>query len=133
MIGGFEKMINYKRLALGIALGALAGIVCVSGLSVSLPNASVLFLAGAWYNRLIIGAIIGLAGEIKIIKKEDNIINALIRGIILGFFYNSSFLFLSSRRTYFFYFCRNCLRCFNRYNLYNFDKEQRPKVKQRDF
>ena len=97
-----------KRLIVGTVLGAILGIFCVIGVSLRLPdpvypNATV-YLIGAWYNRVVMGSLIGLAGGIKLYKNEDNILNSIIRGAIIGAFVSVSFSFLSQaiELTYFF-------------------------------
>lgn len=100
--------IKIKRLIVGTVLGAILGIFCVIGVSLRLPdpvypNATV-YLIGAWYNRVVMGSLIGLAGGIKLYKNEDNILNSIIRGAIIGAFVSVSFSFLSQaiELTYFF-------------------------------
>ena len=97
-----------KRLIVGTVLGAILGIFCVIGVSLRLPNPvypnATVYLIGAWYNRVVMGSLIGLAGGIKLYKNEDNILNSIIRGAIIGAFVSVSFSFLSQaiELTYFF-------------------------------
>ncbi len=80
---------NYKRLGISVILGALLGILCIIGVGGRVPGgfeANIMYLLGVWYNRVIIGLVVGLASGITIIKNENekNLPNALIRGLILG-------------------------------------------------
>lgn len=68
-----------KRLKSGIGLGALLGILCVIGAYVRSGGAAdVTFVFSLWYNRVIIGLVIG-APWIETDRKTS-----LIRGGILG-------------------------------------------------
>ena len=91
---------NSKRIILGIVLGAIFGIICATGAFIllssepSIPNLT-MYLAGAFYNRIIMGFLIGLASEIKIVKDKNNIINSIIRGAILGILVSTGFAFFN--------------------------------------
>ena len=91
--------IKTKKLMVGTVMGAFLGIFCIIGVSLRLPNPvypnATIYLIGAWYNRVIMGSLIGLAGGIKLYKNENNIINSIIRGSIIGAFVSISFSFLS--------------------------------------
>ncbi len=95
--------IQIKRLIIGIVMGAFLGIFCVIGVSLRLPNPvypnATIYLTGAWYNRVVMGALIGLAGGIKLYKDENNIVNSIIRGAIIGAFVSVGFSFLSQSIT----------------------------------
>ena len=100
--------IKIKRLIVGTVMGAFLGVFCIIGVSLRLPdpvypNATV-YLIGAWYNRVVMGSLIGLAGGIKLYKNENNPVNSIIRGAIIGAFVSVSFSFLSQaiELTYFF-------------------------------
>lgn len=82
---------NFKRLILGTVFGAVFGLICVGGtLLLGATPAhlvypyNILYLVGAFYNRVIMGLLIGLAGELKIYEDSDNLVNSIIRGAILG-------------------------------------------------
>ena len=78
-----------KRLITGIIGGALLGLVCVVGAYVrSGFTASPVFVFSLWYNRVIMGLIVG-APWVK-----TGISKALFRGALLGFLV--SFAFYSS-------------------------------------
>jgi len=91
--------IKTKRLIVGTVIGAFLGIFCIIGVSLRLPNPvypnATIYLIGAWYNRVVMGALIGLAGGIKLYKNEKNLVNSIIRGAIIGAFVSVSFSFLS--------------------------------------
>jgi hypothetical protein len=78
-----------KRIGFGLGIGALLGIVCIIGASIRMPGElSTAYLFGFWYNRLLMGLVIGL------FSKPKNFKVAMIRGIVLGAFV--SFAFYSS-------------------------------------
>ena len=58
-----------KRLIAGVVSGALLGVLCIIGGGIRLGfSRNTILLAGMWYNRLVMGAFIGLAGNIRIIE-----------------------------------------------------------------
>jgi hypothetical protein len=80
---------NRKRVGIAILSGALLGILCIIGVGARIPGGylpNIIFLIGMWYNRVIMGLVIGLADEIVIIKGENNRMwaNAIIRGLLFG-------------------------------------------------
>jgi hypothetical protein len=80
-------MSSVKRVLLGIGMGAILGIFCIIGVSQRIPSYvfnPTAYLLSAWYNRVIMGLIIGLAGDWKILKTGSDSLNAIIRGAILG-------------------------------------------------
>jgi hypothetical protein len=81
---------NLKRLIISISLGIIFGIFCVIG---NIIGNGTPYLLAAWYNRVILGAIIGFTGNLKIYKEENNIINSIIRGLLLGAFVSFGFAF----------------------------------------
>jgi hypothetical protein len=74
---------NGRRLIVSLISGAALGVVCILG--VALRSGSVagegLFLIAMWYNRVIMGLVIGLAGRVKLIEGPGN---RYLRGAILG-------------------------------------------------
>ena len=83
-------MPDYRRVGISIILGALLGILCIIGVGGRVPggfDANIMYLLGIWYNRVIIGLIVGFAGDMTIIKSESekNLANAAVRGLLLGF------------------------------------------------
>lgn len=86
-------MKTQKRLIIALITGAILGIFCIIGVGTRLGFAgNEIFLLATWYNRLIMGLVIGLAGSWQIIKGKHN---PLWRGLILGLFVSLA-LFLST-------------------------------------
>lgn len=72
-----------KRLLYAVITGALLGILCIVGIGFRLGFAgNEVFLFSAWFNRLIMGLVIGLAGGISITRGKSNWV---WRGLIFGF------------------------------------------------
>ena len=68
-------------IALGV--GALLGCVCIVGVGHRLGFAgNGMFLFSIWYNRFLMGLLIGLAGEITLLKARKS--NIVLRGLLLG-------------------------------------------------
>ena len=97
-------MEHHKKLRIGLAtgLGIILGIFCIIGQSTRmpeppLPNATI-YLLGAWYNRVIMGILIGSADDWQFLKtKSQWLLNAVIRGAILGALVSVSFGLLHQR------------------------------------
>jgi uncharacterized membrane protein (UPF0136 family) len=71
-------MINKKRLIVSLIAGAILGVVCIIGAQLrSGFEKEIGYLFAFWYNRLLMGLVIGLVSAIPFKK-------ALIRGFILG-------------------------------------------------
>lgn len=82
-------MINYKRLGVATVMGMILGVFCILGLSQRIPAdgalpSNTIYLLGGWYNRVIMGVLIGFAGDLKIIQDKNSPLNAILRGAILG-------------------------------------------------
>ncbi len=82
-------MIGRKRIIVSLIMGAILGVLCIIGVGGRieggyLPN--IVFLIGMWYNRVIMGLLIGFAGELHLAGDEDASpwINPLIRGLLFG-------------------------------------------------
>ena len=72
-------MFNKKRIIIGLIMGALLGVVCIVGAQLrSGFEREVLYLFAFWYNRLLIGFVIG------ILSSHSNIKVILIRGALIG-------------------------------------------------
>jgi hypothetical protein len=67
-----------KRLIVTLITGALLGIVCIIGANIRGTVESTYLLFALWYNRIIMGILIG------VIDKEIPLSKRLIRGGILG-------------------------------------------------
>lgn len=77
-----------ERIILAIITGALLGVFCIIGLSYRVGfSGNELFIFATWFNRLVMGVVIGLAGPLILIKNKFNF---LIRGAVLGLFISFS-------------------------------------------
>jgi len=82
-----------KRVVYSTVFGAVLGGFCIIGAIQRLGyTGNELFIIALWYNRVILGFVIGLSGNIVIVKGKKN---PVIRGVILGGVIGGSF-FLSS-------------------------------------
>ena len=71
-----------KRLTIALIAGAILGVFCIIGVGWRLGfTGNEMYLFAMWYNRVVMGLLIGLASQLKIIKSDKNY---LIRGLILG-------------------------------------------------
>jgi hypothetical protein len=70
---------NRKRLIISVLIGAILGVVCIIGAQ-SRYNGELsnLYLFSFWFNRLLLGIVIGLIMPLKDVRL------ALLRGVILG-------------------------------------------------
>ncbi|MFW6040672.1 MAG: hypothetical protein ACOC85_02435 [Thermoplasmatota archaeon] len=77
-----------KRLIIAIIMGAALGVLCIVGVGMRIGySGNELFLFSMWYNRVIMGILIGLAYDIKIINSDKNFI---LRGLLLGLIVTSA-------------------------------------------
>ena len=75
-----------NRMKLSIVMGALLGVVCILGAQLrSGFEKEALYLFAFWYNRLLMGVVIGFAKETQELKQ------ALVRGAILGLLVSFAF------------------------------------------
>ncbi|MEM4272677.1 MAG: hypothetical protein QXH30_03730 [Candidatus Bilamarchaeaceae archaeon] len=75
----------WKRLAIALVVGILVGIFCAYGTAMAnVPGLVVDFalLATIFFNRLLIGLVVGLAGWMALVKGK--LLNSALRGAILG-------------------------------------------------
>ena len=99
-------MTNLKRIGLATLIGAILGIFCILGASGRVGGwlGNEILLIGLWYNRVIMGLLIGFAGNLQFLKKDNSPkwLNTILRGAILGalvslqFYLSTSFLDLLS-------------------------------------
>ena len=93
-------MISLKRIGLATVFGAILGIFCILGASgrVGGWTGNEVLLIGLWYNRVIMGLLIGFAGDLKLIKNGNRSkwLNSTLRGIILGFLVSLQFYLSTS-------------------------------------
>lgn len=85
-------MINKKRILIALLTGAILGIFCIIGVGSRIGYDNYIFLIGMWYNRIVMGLLIGLAGYIQITKGSKNV---LFRGALLGLIVSSD-IFIST-------------------------------------
>lgn len=82
-----------RRVLLALLSGAVLGVFCILGASIRIGwEGNQLLILSLWYNRLIMGLVIGLAGDLKIIQGE---LNWLLRGGLLGLVVSAAY-FLTS-------------------------------------
>jgi hypothetical protein len=75
-----------KRIIITIITGAILGIFCIIGATVrSTETLSTAYLFSFWFNRIIMGLVIGLLGTRLILWKR------LVRGLIIGLFVSLAF------------------------------------------
>ncbi|MFP4457576.1 MAG: hypothetical protein ACLFPS_07945 [Clostridia bacterium] len=75
-----------KRMKISLIMGAILGIVCIIGAFIrSEAYLSATYLFSFWYNRLLIGMVIGLTVETAKIPK------ALVRGALIGLLVSFAF------------------------------------------
>jgi len=81
-------MIDLKRIGSATLIGAILGILCILGAGGRIGgwSGNEILLIGLWYNRVIMGLLIGFAGDLILIKKGNNSkwLNSILRGAILG-------------------------------------------------
>ena len=85
-------MINKKRISIALLTGAILGVFCIIGVGARIGYENYIFLIGMWYNRVVMGLLIGLAGDIQITKGPKNV---LLRGTLLGLIVSSA-IFIST-------------------------------------
>lgn len=79
-----------KRLIVSIITGAVLGVICIIGGSSRAGGfaANLPYLAGMWYNRVIIGLVVGLGGQLQIVHGAAN---RYLRGALLGLLVSLAF------------------------------------------
>ncbi|MGD2072289.1 MAG: hypothetical protein PVG65_02230, partial [Candidatus Thorarchaeota archaeon] len=87
-------------MSISVIVGMLLGVLCIIGVGARIPGgylSNIVFLLGMWYNRVIMGLLIGLAGDIQILKDKNwsKYANAGLRGLIFGVLVSSA-IFLST-------------------------------------
>lgn len=75
-----------KRMKISLITGAILGVVCIIGASVrSGFKAETYWLFALWYNRLLMGLVVGIPWPNIALKK------AIVRGAFLGLFVSFAF------------------------------------------
>ena len=87
-----------KRILISLAMGMVLGVFCILGLAGRIPAGGALpnnriYLAGGWFNRVVMGFAIGLAGDITLVREKDDTLNICIRGALIGGFISVGFAF----------------------------------------
>jgi hypothetical protein len=98
-------MVSYKRLGISTVTGAILGVFCILGAVQRIPgnfSENLPYLLGIWTMRVILGIVIGLAGDIIIFKGEkwQNWVNAVIRGIFFGSIFSAAIVLIDPFRDY---------------------------------
>jgi len=89
-----------RRVGISLASGAALGVLCIIGVGSRIGfTGNESYLIGMWYNRVVMGLLIGLSSEIIIIS-DDEMKNAAIRGLLLGFFVTTAILLSTSFKDY---------------------------------
>ncbi len=84
---------NYRRLTLAVIMGAVLGVFCIIGVGNRIGiDGNELFLFAMWYNRVLMGLLIGLASGITFLRSNYDFIP---RGLILGLLVSLAITFTS--------------------------------------
>lgn len=82
-----------RRLVIGTLMGAFLGIFCIFGVGLRIGfEGNELFLFAMWYNRVVMGLMIGLAGGLRFV---DSSYNVPLRGFVLGLVVTAAVTFTS--------------------------------------
>lgn len=85
-----------RRIILSVLTGAVLGIFCIIGVGTRIGfSENEMFLFAMWYNRIVMGLLIGLAYDLKFIDSDKNYI---VRGLILGLVVSLAITFTSEFR-----------------------------------
>lgn len=89
------KLPGPKRIGIGLLTGAVLGVICIIGVGTRLGfSGNILYLLGMWYNRVVMGLIVGLSDEIFLVEENNNY-NIILRGAIIGLVVTTA-IFLST-------------------------------------
>ncbi|MFW9841685.1 MAG: hypothetical protein ACFFES_12380 [Candidatus Thorarchaeota archaeon] len=93
-------MPNYRRIIIATLTGAILGILCIIGVGARIPGGylpNIVFLIGMWYNRVIMGLLIGFVGDVNLFASasERKLVNSALRGLIFGIVVSSA-IFVST-------------------------------------
>lgn len=76
---------SYKRIAVALITGAILGVFCIVGAQGRTEEVlSNSYLFGFWFNRFLMGFVIGLLPDTDIVKR-------LVRGLLVGLFVSFAF------------------------------------------
>lgn len=83
-----------KRITIATITGSLLGIFCIIGISLRMGYVgNELFILATWINRVVMGFVVGLAGNFMF-KKKSNLV--YLRGAIIGLIISGSFYIATS-------------------------------------
>ncbi len=84
---------NYKRLIIGLIMGAILGVICIIGANLRYDGSlSTGYLFAFWFNRVLIGLFIGLLVSIK--KPLHLALRGAFVGLLISFAFYSATEFL---------------------------------------
>jgi len=91
-------MINIKRVGFATLVGTILGVFCILGASGRVGGwaGNEILLIGLWYNRVIMGVIIGFVGDFHLIKDGKSWLNSTFRGILFGILVSLQFYLSTS-------------------------------------
>ncbi|MFW6196468.1 MAG: hypothetical protein ACOC5D_03945 [Thermoplasmatota archaeon] len=85
-----------RRIILSVLAGAVLGIFCIVGVGTRIGfSGNEMFLFAMWYNRVVMGLLIGFASSLKLIDSDKNYI---VRGLVLGLLVTLAITFTSEFR-----------------------------------
>ena len=85
-----------RRIILSVLTGAVLGIFCIVGVGTRIGfSGNEMFLFAMWYNRVVMGLLIGFASSLKLIRSDKNYI---VRGLVLGLLVTLAITFTSEFR-----------------------------------
>jgi hypothetical protein len=89
------KIPNSKKISIGVVTGSILGVFCIIGVGTRIGfDGNVSYLIGMWYNRIIMGLLIGLSAEIEFVENPKH--NSVTRGAILGLIVTTGILLSTS-------------------------------------
>ena len=72
-----------KRALIAMVAGSALGVFCILGVGYRVGfSGNGLFLFSVWYNRFLMGLLIGVAGDVKLLAGRGG--NVVARGLLLG-------------------------------------------------
>ena len=78
-----------KRILISTISGAILGIFCIIGVGTRLGfSSNEMFLLATWWNRLLMGFVIGFVADWQLIKSKNN---SILRGAIMGLIISFTF------------------------------------------
>ena len=88
-----------QRLVVSLVTGALLGVICIIGGTIRAGGfkGNEFFIIGMWYNRVILGLVLGLAGELKLVSGTAN---RYARGALLGLLVSLAFFLSTGARDF---------------------------------